>query len=261
MLTILPPSVAGLFYSADREELRAELTTLLGAESPHAQAPKALIAPHAGYVYSGPVAASAYAQLGAAATRIRRVILLAPAHRLPFHGVATSSSGSFRTPLGDIKVDQQARELALKLPQVSTIDQAFSGEHAVEVQLPFLQAMLQDFSLVPFVVGDATGAEVAELLELLWGGDETLIVVSSDLSHYLSYEAAQRRDQQTTRAIEALAAERIDYEDACGRIPVQGLLLAAKRHGLGVETVDLRNSGDTAGPKDRVVGYGAYVLR
>jgi AmmeMemoRadiSam system protein B len=261
MLTIQPPSVAGLFYSADREELRADVAALLGAESAHGRAPKALIAPHAGYVYSGPVAASAYAQLEPVAARIRRVVLLAPAHRLPFHGVATSSSSSFRTPLGDIKVDEPARALALTLPQVSAIDQAFSGEHAVEVQLPFLQAMLQDFNLVPFVVGDATGAEVAELLELLWGDDATLIVVSSDLSHYLSYEEAQRRDQQTTRAIEELAAERINYEDACGRTPVQGLLLAAKRHGLGVETVDLRNSGDTAGAKDRVVGYGAYVLR
>lgn len=261
MLTIQPPSVAGLFYAADRKELRADVAALLETGPPQGPVPKALIAPHAGYVYSGPVAASAYAQLIPAATRIQRIVLLAPAHRLPFHGLATSSSSRFRTPLGDVKVDEQARELALTLPQVNTIDQAFNGEHAVEVQLPFLQATLPDFSLVPFVVGDARGAEVAELLELLWGGDETLLVVSSDLSHYLSYEAAQRRDRQTTQAIEDLAPERIQHEDACGCTPIQGLLMAAKKHGLKVKTVDLRNSGDTAGPKDRVVGYGAYVLR
>jgi AmmeMemoRadiSam system protein B len=254
------PSVAGMFYPADAASLSQDVQTLLAQAESRGPAPKALIAPHAGYVYSGPVAASAYARLRPLAGQIRRVVLFAPSHRVPFAGLAASSATRFRTPLGDVQVDRQAVETALRLSQVREFDAAFDGEHALEVQLPFLQSALGDFQLVPFVVGDARGADVAEVIETLWGGDETLIVVSSDLSHYLDYASARARDRHTTTAIEALDATAIDYHDACGRIPVQGLLLAARRHGLHVETVDLRNSGDTAGPKDRVVGYGAYLF-
>ena len=262
MATVKPPAVAGMFYPSDPATLAAEIDAFLArAEPAEGPPPKALIAPHAGYVYSGPVAASAYARLIPAADRIRRVVILAPSHRVPFRGIATSSADWFRTPLGDVPVDRKAVEAALALPQVSTFDAAFAEEHALEVHLPFLQRVLPEFSIVPFVVGEADPAEVSELLDLLWDGDETLIVVSSDLSHYLDYHSARERDARTTAAIEALRPDLIGFHDACGRIPVNGLLLAAKEHGLQPQTVDLRNSGDTAGDKSRVVGYGAYVFR
>jgi len=255
------PSVAGTFYPADPEQLRSEINNFLqqAATDGH-KPPKALIAPHAGYIYSGPVAANAYIRLLPLSKIIKRVLVLAPSHRVPFNGLATSSANYFNTPMGDVAVDRDAVNQALALPQVHAFDQAFAGEHALEVQLPFLQTVLEDFSLVPFIVGDARGEEVAQVLDLLWGGDETLIVVSSDLSHFLDYASAEKRDQATTRAIEMLSPEHIDYHDACGRIPVNGLLLAAREHGLQPLTVDLRNSGDTAGDKSRVVGYGAYVF-
>jgi hypothetical protein len=191
---------------------------------------------------------------------VHRVVLLGPAHRVAFRGLAASSATAFRTPLGDIPLDAAALESLRALPQVRVLDQAHALEHSLEVQLPFLQTVLKDFALVPLVVGDATYAEVAEVLEKLWGGAETLIVISSDLSHYHDYATAQRMDTATSQAIAALQPERIDYENACGRTPVGGLLTAARAHGLHAEIVDLRNSGDTAGPRDQVVGYGAYVL-
>lgn len=261
MNKIQMPSVAGMFYPADPEQLYTEVNELLQAASASQEsAPKALIAPHAGYIYSGPVAASAYTSLIPQAESISRVLLLAPSHRMPFHGLATSSADIFNTPLGDVAVDREAVEQALTLPQVQTYDQAFSGEHALEVHLPFLQMVLEDFSLVPFIVGDTDAEEVAQVLDLLWGGAETLIVVSSDLSHFLDYASARQKDQATTLAIEMLAPEQIGYHDACGRNPLNGLLVAARKHGLQPHTVDLRNSGDTAGDKSRVVGYGAYVF-
>lgn len=260
MSQIQMPNVAGAFYPADPNILSAEVDQFLGAATPyHGPPPKALIAPHAGYIYSGPVAANAYAALQPVADRIQRVLVLAPSHRVAFRGIATSDATEFRTPLGDIPVDTKAVELATTLPQVGYLEQAFQGEHALEVQLPFLQRTLPHFKVVPFIVGDTQPEEVAQLLDLLWGGEETLIVISSDLSHYHDYVTAQRRDQATSSHIESLDPH-LAYDDACGRNPIQGLLLAAREHGLSVETRDLRNSGDTAGPKDRVVGYGAYVF-
>lgn len=260
MQTVRRPAVAGLFYPADPRELRADVDDYLSRVHPApGPAPKALIAPHAGYVYSGPVAAHAYARLRPVADTIRRVVLLAPAHRFPFRGLAFPEASEMLTPLGRVKVDRGALEAVSDLPQIQQLDLAFEGEHALEVHLPFLQAVLPSFSVVPFVVGDATAAEVAEVLERLWGGEETLIVVSSDLSHYLDYESARARDTRTTRLIEALDPV-VGLHDACGRTPVNGLLTVARRRGLKAETVDLRNSGDTAGPRDRVVGYGAYLF-
>jgi MEMO1 family protein len=254
------PNVAGTFYPASPADLGAEVDQFLASASPYpGPAPKALIAPHAGYIYSGPVAANAYAALRPIAARIERVVVLAPSHRVAFRGIATTAADSFRTPLGDIPVAADAVKLATSLPQVGYLEQAFDGEHALEVQLPFLQRTLARFELVPFIVGDTRPNEVAELLELLWGGEETLIVISSDLSHYHDYETAVRRDRSTSSHIEALDTD-LAYDDACGRNPIQGLLLAARAHGLSAETRDLRNSGDTAGPRDRVVGYGAYVF-
>jgi AmmeMemoRadiSam system protein B len=260
MDTTRTPAVAGLFYPADAHELRAAVRGLLAAVTPTPPVPKAIIAPHAGYIYSGPVAASVYARLIPARDRIRRVVLLGPAHRVAFEGLAVSAAAAFTTPLGAIPVDTIASERLLALPQVHVLDQAHRNEHSLEVQLPFLQEILADFTLVPLAVGDAAPEEVSEVLEILWGGDETLIVISSDLSHYHDYATAQRLDSATSRAIEALRSQDIGYEDACGRIPVNGLLLSARGHGLRAQTLDLRNSGDTAGTRDRVVGYGAYAF-
>jgi hypothetical protein len=223
-------------------------------------APKAIIAPHAGYIYSGPVAASAYKSLQAARGRIQRVVLLGPSHRVAFSGLAAASADYFATPLGDIPLDREAIEQILPMAQVKLLDEAHALEHSLEVHLPFLQEILGEFKLVPLVVGNADASEVGEVLEKLWGGDETLIVISSDLSHYHSYATAQQLDQATTRAIEELRLEDIGYEDACGRNPVAGLLQVARNRGFHIDTVDLRNSGDTAGPRDQVVGYGAYLL-
>ena len=261
MSSVLLPSVAGMFYPEQADELRQQVDSLL-AESPvpDEPPPKALIAPHAGYIYSGPVAASAYRRLLPAADSIERVVILAPSHRVPFRGLATTSADYLRTPLGDIPVDRNAVDQALALPQVEEFDRAFEGEHALEVQLPFLQRSLNNFSIVPFIVGQANALEVGEVLDLLWGGQETLIVISSDLSHFLDYHTAREKDRHTTQAIESLQPDTIGFDDACGRIPVSGLLVTAKEHGLHARTVDLRNSGDTAGDKSRVVGYGAYVF-
>lgn len=255
------PAVAGMFYPADPQSLQSEIEQFLGQAHPALSTPpKALVVPHAGYIYSGPIAASAYTCLESIRARIERVLILAPAHRVPFQGLAFCSASRFETPLGLVPVDREAIDRLRGLPQLQENDFAFRDEHSIEVQLPFLQRVLESFSIVPLLVGDASDLQVAEVLELLWGGDETLIVISSDLSHYLDYEAAVRMDRETTRAIEEIRPEAISYHHACGRTPLRGLLRVAKAHGLKPNTLDLRNSGDTAGSHDRVVGYGAYVF-
>jgi AmmeMemoRadiSam system protein B/AmmeMemoRadiSam system protein A len=259
---VRPPAVAGSFYPGDRRELDAALRGYLqeAAGDELAAPPKAVIAPHAGYVYSGPIAASAYVRVAKASGAIRRVVLLGPAHRVAVSGLAAPRAEAFATPLGEVQLDPVALERVLALPQVEVSNAAHALEHSLEVQLPFLQKILDRFDLVPLVVGDATPEQVAEVLDLLWGGEETLIVVSSDLSHFEDYATARRMDDDTSRAIEALEPEGIAYEHACGRIPVQGLLVAARRRGLRAQAIDVRNSGDTAGSRDSVVGYGAYVF-
>lgn len=261
MSTIREPAVAGMFYPGDARELHAMVQEMLrqvpAIDEPP---PKAIIAPHAGYIYSGPVAASAYARLHSVRKTIERVILLGPSHRVGFPGLATSSAAIFRTPLGDVPIDTETVARLAALPQVRPLDQAHQLEHSLEVHLPFLQESLDRFTLVPLVVGDASADEVADVLEQVWGGDETLIVISSDLSHYHDYDTAVRMDRETSRAIEQLRDEALQYEDACGRTPITGLLRLARRKHLTVETIDLRNSGDTAGPRDQVVGYGAYLF-
>jgi len=258
---VRPAAVAGRFYPSDPVELRALITDLL-AQAPPATgpAPKALIAPHAGYLYSGPIAASAYAQLLPARNQIKRIILIGPSHYVALNGLATSSAEAFETPLGTVPVDVEAVRAVRSLAQVSEFDEAHAQEHALEVQLPFLQCFLSDFTLVPLTVGDATPEEISEVLDTLWGGPETRFVVSSDLSHYQDFRTARRLDRATAEAIEALKPAAIGEERACGRMPIRGLLQAARRHGLRARTVDLRSSGDTAGPRDRVVGYGAFVF-
>jgi len=263
MSTIRPPAVAGTFYAADPVELRLSIRRhLADAAVPDADEPlpRAVIAPHAGYVYSGPVAASAYARLAAWRGRLRRVVLLGPSHRVYLTGVAAPSVDAFATPLGDVPIDRAAVTRLATLPQVHVRDDAHRDEHSLEVHLPFLQEILGPFALVPLVVGEASPEAVAQVIECLWDEPGTLVVVSSDLSHYHDYATARRLDAATTRAIEALDPSPIGPDDACGCRPVAGLLLAARRRGLGCRVVDLRSSGDTAGPRDRVVGYGSYVL-
>jgi len=257
--TIRPAAVAGMFYPGDRASLARDIQRLLDAASPSTLRPKALIVPHAGYVYSGPVASSAYVLLKDLREVIRRVVLLGPVHRVWVQGLALPAVDAFETPLGVVYLDEAAMARLLQLPQVEVNEAAHAWEHSLEVHLPFLQTVLSDFSLIPLAVGGATPEQVAEVLEQVWGGEETLIVVSSDLSHYLPYDQAQRSDQSTAQAILDLRSDLVG-EQACGAHPINGLMLAARRHHLIPHLLDLRNSGDTAGDKRQVVGYAAFAL-
>jgi AmmeMemoRadiSam system protein B len=263
MLMTRPAAVAGVFYPGDPATLVLEVEASLRdarQPSPGERAPKAIIAPHAGYAYSGPVAASAYARVLPLRGTISRVVLAGPAHRVHVRGAAVPRARAFATPLGDVRLDEEALARLRRLPFVESGERAHALEHSLEVHLPFLQVALGDFRLVPVVVGDASPEEMAELLDEVWGGDETLVVVSSDLSHFMPYGAARERDHGTAQAILALSPTLVP-EDACGAAPVNGLLEVARRRGMGVEMVDLRNSGDTAGGRGQVVGYGSFVLR
>ena len=254
------PAVAGLFYPEDPYELRAVVRGYLDAAAvPGAGRPKALIVPHAGYVYSGPVAASAYRALVGLAGSIERVVLAGPSHRIPVPGVAVPDVAAFDTPLGRIPVDVVTVQRLLAMPQVYASNLPHRMEHSLEVQLPFLQMTLEDFSLVPLAVGDANAALVAGVLEACWGGPETLVVISSDLSHYHDYESARRVDAGTARAILG-RSENLHDEQACGCRVLNGLMRIARNRQLRVEALDLRNSGDTSGDTARVVGYGAFAL-
>lgn len=257
-----PPAVAGSFYPRHGEALAREVGELLlaaAADAADQPAPKALVVPHAGYVYSGPTAAAAYARLAPWRDSLRRVVLLGPVHRVPVRGLALPGATAFATPLGEVAIDQEAVAALAGLPQVVVSPAAHALEHSLEVQLPFLQSVLADFRLLPLAVGDATPEEVAEVLQRVWGGPETLIVISSDLSHYLPYRQAQARDRDTVDRILRLDGP-LTHQQACGGTPLNGLLLAARHHRLQPQLLDLRNSGDTAGDQGRVVGYAAIAF-
>jgi len=262
-MRVRAPAVAGSFYPADPKELRELVAhTLAGATPPAEDEPaaRALIAPHAGYVYSGGVAAVAWLRAARLADRIRRVVLLGPAHRAFLRGLAAPRADAFSTPLGVVPIDRASIDALIDLPQLSASDAPHAGEHCLEVQLPFLQCVLPAVPIVPLVVGDAGDDEVQEVIERLWEDAGTLTVISSDLSHYHDYATARRMDAASCRAIEALDPARLGPESACGRVPVRGLLCAARALGLTARTLDLRNSGDTAGGRERVVGYGAWAF-
>ena len=260
MPAVRPAAVAGTFYPGDPPALAAEVTSYLSQAAPSAsRPPKAIIAPHAGYMYSGPIAASIYARLAPLRGRIRRVVLAGPAHRVSVPGIAVPSASAFASPLGEVPLDRAAIDSLRAFPFVESSDRAHAHEHSLEVHVPVLQSVLGSFSLVPLVVGDAAPGEMAQVLDALWGGEETLIVVSSDLSHYLPYREAQRRDHATAEAIHALDAT-LQPEEACGAAPINGLLRTARARGMACEIVDVRNSGDTAGDRDRVVGYGSFAF-
>lgn len=261
MTTIRPAAVAGMFYPGNAETLAQDLDAMLADAESRAPGlvPKALIVPHAGYIYSGPIAATAYALLKPLAQTIRRVILLGPTHRVAVRGLALPGTDAFATPLGTVNIDQDAVRRIAQLPQVTVSPQAHALEHSLEVHLPFLQTVLPDFTLLPLAVGMASAEEVAEVLEAVWGGPETLIVISSDLSHYLPYDAAMATDSNTAKSILCLE-QTVTHQQACGGTPVNGLIVAARRHGMTPHLLDLRNSGDTAGDRSRVVGYGAFAF-
>ncbi len=259
-VSVRPAAVAGAFYPDSAAALE-NIVSLMLTEAPKgvSSRPKAIIVPHAGYIYSGPVAACIYAPLRKLSGTIQRIVLLGPTHRVAINGLALSSCKAFATPLGIVPIDQRAVAAIEDLPQIVFNDAAHAQEHSLEVQLPFLQTVLGEFSLLPLVVGHASPEVVAEVLERLWGGEETLIVVSSDLSHYLPYNSARQIDAQTAQRILDLDPT-IHHQQACGASPVNGLLFAARQHGLQAQLIDLRNSGDTAGDMARVVGYGAFAF-
>lgn len=262
---IREPAVAGLFYPADRLACDEQVTSLLADNKTDCLIndppimPKALIVPHAGYVYSGAVAALAYNKIRRFAEQIKRVVLLGPSHRVPLGGMAISSADCFSSPLGEVMLDRDSIKALLKMPQVKEFDLAHQYEHSLEVHLPFLQKVIGEFVLVPVVVGDCSPYVVADLLDYFWQQEDTLIVVSSDLSHFRDYDSARIIDGKTSKAIESLQYD-LNGEQACGCYAINGLLLEASRTNNTVSCIQLANSGDTAGDKDRVVGYGAYEV-
>jgi AmmeMemoRadiSam system protein B len=258
--SVRPAAVAGAFYPDSASALEG-IVSLMLTEAPRDASPnpKAIIVPHAGYIYSGPIAACIYARLRRMRDIIRRIVLLGPTHRVAVNGLALPSCTDFSTPLGVVPIDHQGLATLVDLPQIVVNDAAHAQEHSLEVQLPFLQMVFGSFSLLPLAVGQASPDAIAEVLERLWGGEETLIVISSDLSHYLPYDSARKMDNETAQQIIDLDPS-ISHRQACGASPINGLLLAARKHGLQPVLVDLRNSGDTAGDKARVVGYGAFAF-
>lgn len=260
-MTTRSPAVAGMFYPGRPDRLEQDVSRMLD-EHPLDQdgaPPKALIVPHAGYVYSGSVAAAAYRLLAPAREKIRRVVLLGPAHRVYLRGVAVPECESFASPMGTVSIDQSAVESIAGLPGVVCSDPAHAEEHSLEVQLPFLQCVLDEFTLIPIVVGQCDPSIPAAVLDELWGGPETVIVISSDLSHYLPYDQARETDGQTCRQILEKSST-LSGHDACGAHAINGLMTSRHCRDLSVTLVDLRNSGDTAGDRSRVVGYGAFAL-
>jgi AmmeMemoRadiSam system protein B len=259
LVAIRPPAVAGTFYPAAPALLGALVDQLLAAVvvPPGAPCPKAIVVPHAGYVYSGPIAATAFARLAPFGDRIERVVLVGPAHRALVHGLASPGAAALRTPLGDVAVDVDA---LATVPSVTADPAAHAREHSLEVELPFLQRVVPRARVVPLAVGRASAEDVGTVLEALWGGDETVMVISSDLSHYLPYAAAREVDRDTASRIAALDDDSLRGEQACGAAGLNGLVWVARRKGLRCELLDLRTSGDTAGGRDQVVGYGAFAL-
>jgi MEMO1 family protein len=258
-----PPAFAGMFYPDKPQELAAAIKTYIAEATPPATPtpPKAVVAPHAGYIYSGPVAGTAYASLAARGDQVERVILLGPSHRVAFAGVATSGAGVFETPIGPISVDREAVASLVQAGLAREFEPAHENEHSLEVQLPFLKQLFPAARVIPLLAGDDDWHAAEQVLGALWGGDETAIVVSSDLSHYHDYATARKIDAGTARSMERLAAGKVDHEQACGATGVNALLALAAKKELACTTLDLRNSGDTAGPRNRVVGYGAFAVR
>lgn len=258
MVTMVrPPAVAGSFYPSSRADLSATVDRLLESAHPGAEleAPKAIVVPHAGYVYSGAVAASAFKLFEPISQRIKRIILVGPAHRVYLDGVASPGVSALATPMGQVLVDT---DVLARVPEVAADPRAHAREHSLEVEVPFLQRVAPHAKIVPLVVGHAPPEVVGHILEQLWDGAETRIVISSDLSHYLPYDEGRRTDARTARRVCSL--DTVGPEEACGAGGINGLLWIARKKQLRCAIVDLRSSGDTAGPRDEVVGYGAFAF-
>lgn len=268
MTIIRPPAVAGTFYPADADILRSEIDGLMDAAL-HSDAvsgdvsPKAIIVPHAGLMFSGSLAALGFATVRALKDTIKRIVIIGPAHRMAFQGIALARADQFATPLGNMRCDLPALQSALALPHVQMLDDAHTLEHGLEIELPFIQRLFgeqSDIGIVPLLVSRCSPRQVHEVIEKLWGGPETLIVISSDLSHFHDYDTAKKMDNRTRAMIENFDAENIDTNDACGALPVAGMLMAARNRGMKIKTLGMRNSGDVTGDKSRVVGYGAWAV-
>lgn len=268
MSIIRPPAVAGSFYPADADLLRSEIDGLIDAAL-HSDAaqdtdiPKAIIVPHAGLMFSGSLAALGFATVRALKTTIKRIVIIGPAHRMAFQGIALARADQFATPLGNVRCDLPALQAALSMPQVQMLEDAHTQEHGLEIELPFIQRLFgenADIGIVPLLVSRCSPRQVNQVIEKLWGGPETLIVISSDLSHFHDYDTAKRMDNRTREMIETFDAENIDSNDACGALPVAGMLIAARNRGMTIKTLGMRNSGDVTGDKSRVVGYGAWAF-
>ena len=261
MSRVRPPAVAGLFYPQEACGLRSAVEGYIEAcqRSGPARAPKALIVPHAGYPYSGAVAGCAYRLLRDSHAPIRHVVLLGPSHRVPMRGLAVASVDSFATPLGEVAIDAGMRQHLRELGLVGISDAPHAAEHSLEVQLPFLQVVLGEFDILPIAIGLSPPDQVARALEGAWNGADTLVVISSDLSHYHTSEEARQLDAQTTHAILERRSD-VPDEQACGARAINGLMQIARRRNLVVDLLDQRNSGDTAGDRSRVVGYGSYAV-
>ena len=268
-LRIRSAAVAGSFYSADPQQLSSDILGFIEHANCHSinaynnppdVPPKAIVSPHAGYIYSGPVAACAYKLLQPYAKKITQIIVLGPAHRLAFKGIATPAADFFTTPLGQIRVNNKNCKKAQQLNFINENNLAHKDEHSIEVQLPFLQTVLSDFEITPLLVGDCNHNDVTTLLQLFINEPDTLIIISTDLSHFHDYATAIKQDTLTSEAILSLQPDNIHYADACGRTPLSGLLTLAKQEHLHIDLLNLKNSGDTAGDKNRVVGYASYVI-
>lgn len=262
MATLRPAAVAGMFYPGEAAMLANEVQRMLENETaePDPEPPRALVVPHAGYIYSGKLAARAYAHLKPWRQSYRRVLLLGPSHRVGFHGMALSGADYFTTPLGKIPLDRIGCAELKGMHGVMQRDDAHTMEHSLEVQLPFLQSVLGRFTLLPVVVGDADAEDVAAVIEHFWHDPQTLVVISTDLSHYLDDDTARRVDAETRMAVEHLDPEHIGYDQACGRNPLRGLLTVLRRHQRGITTLGMTNSSEASGDRDRVVGYGAWIV-
>lgn len=258
--SVRPPAVAGLFYSGDPAQLRDSVSEYL-AQAPTitAPSPKALIVPHAGYIYSGATAAAAYARIAHRRRQIRRIVLIGPSHRVYLRGMAVPAAEAFETPLGIVPLDRELKARALTQEPVVESDAPHASEHSLEVQLPFLQTLLDGFTLLPVALGSASPQHVASLLAEVWGNEETLVLVSSDLSHYLPYDEAQAADAATIDVIQRNEPA-LSGEQACGYVGINGLTYLARQRGARIEEITHCNSGDTAGDRRRVVGYGAFAL-
>lgn len=257
-LNIRPPAVAGSFYSRGPKDLTAAVDVLLSQARPCREAGLCgIVAPHAGYMYSGPIAASAFTEVAASGRRFERVLLIGPPHYVSVGGVAAPSATAFATPLGEVEVDRDAIATLLDAGLVTLNDRAHGPEHSLEVELPFLQRVLRRFTLVPLLIGNALPQNVATIIGTVLD-EHTLIVVSTDLSHYLDDAAARARDLASAQAIERLDFVRLGPQDACGFAALNGALCAAKSRSWKIARLDLRNSGDTSGDRSRVVGYGAW---